>query len=299
MELVIDVGDARLPATLELPHGSVRGGLISLHGADAGQRSFFLYEHLARVLPQRGVAVLRYDRRPGLGGADVPLDVQAADARVAIRLLREHIGAGPVVVWGWSQGGWAAPMMAATYPDEVAALVVVSSCGVSPAAQMRFGTAEQLRRRGYGEEDLRELAVLRVAVEAYLRGDRDRAAVQALVDAAARRSWFPLVYVRRQLPEPGVWQDMDFEPASIFERVRCPVLAFYGETDAWMPIEESVAVWEQAGRASGNLDITVVRLAGCDHVPTLDERQDVEGISAHHTDVLLTWLDERLEPMIR
>jgi len=96
------------------------------------------------------VAVLSYDRRPGVDGADVPLETQAADARAAIPLLREHIGVAPGAVWGWSHGGWAAPTTAASYPDEVAAVVVVSSCGVSPAAQLGFGSAEQLRRRGYG-----------------------------------------------------------------------------------------------------------------------------------------------------
>ena len=87
---------------------------------------------------------------------------------------------------------------------------------------------------------------------------------------------------------------MDFEPAPVFARVRCPVLAFYGETDEWMPIDESVAAWQWAGRASANADITVVRLPGCDHVPTLDERQDIDGISPLYTATLLTWLEERL-----
>jgi uncharacterized protein len=294
VELMIDADGAQLPATLDRPAGPVRGGLIALHGAQGGQRSYFLYEHLAKVLPSLGVAVLRYDRRPGVDGADVPLVRQAADARAAIGTLREHTGSRPVMVWGFSQGAWAAPVTAATYPDSVDALVLVSSCGVSPALQMRIGTAQQLSRRGYGEADLRQLAELRAEVEAYLRGQRDRATTQALVHAAAERPWFPLVYLDRELPAPGAWDDMDFEPEPVFAQVRCPVLAFYGETDEWMPIDESVAAWGRAGRASANTEITVVRLAGCDHVPTLDERQDIDGISPQYTETLVTWLEERL-----
>jgi uncharacterized protein len=291
---MVNADGVRLPATLDMPEEPVRGGLIVLHGAEAGQRSFFLYEHLARVLPTVGVAVLRFDRRPGLDGGDVPLVTQVADARAALETLREYIGPRPVTVWGFSQGAWAAPMTAATYPECVAAMVLVSSCGVSPAAQMRIGTAQQLRRHGYGDDDLRQLAELRAGVEAYLRGQRDRASTQALVDGAAERPWFPLVYIAPELPEPGAWHDMDFEPEPIFGRVRCPVLAFYGETDEWMPIDESVAAWQRAGHVSANTDITVVRLPGCDHAPTLGERQDVNGISPHYTATLLAWLEERL-----
>lgn len=294
MELTIDADGVRLPATLDLPAGPVIGGLITLHGAQAGQRSFFLYEHLARVLPPVGVAVLRYDRRPGIDGADVPLVAQAADAHAAIETLGEHIGPRPVIVWGFSQGAWAAPLTAAEYPESVAAAVLVSSCGVSPAAQMRIGTAQQLSQRGYSENDLRQLAELRAAVEAYLRGQRDRASTQALVDAAAERPWFPLAYLGAELPDPGSWADMDFEPEPVFAGVRCPVLAFYGQTDEWMPIDDSVAAWQRAGRASANTDITVVRLPGCDHMPTLDGRQDIDGISPDYTATLLIWLQERL-----
>jgi hypothetical protein len=34
---------------------------------------------------------------------------------------------------------------------------------------------------------------------------------------------------------------MDFDPGVILARVSCPVLAFYGETDEWMPVDDSVA----------------------------------------------------------
>jgi hypothetical protein len=70
VELTIDADGVRLPATLDRPTGPLHGGLVALHGAQAGQRSFFLYEHRARMLPRVGVAVLRYDRRPGVDGAD-------------------------------------------------------------------------------------------------------------------------------------------------------------------------------------------------------------------------------------
>jgi pimeloyl-ACP methyl ester carboxylesterase len=256
----------------------------------------FLYEHLARVLPPQGIAVLRYDRRPRDGG-DVPFAVQAADARAAVDVLRSHVGNVPIGLWGVSQGGWAAPVTAAAYPADIAFIIVVSSCGVSPAAQMRYGTAEQLRRNGYGEEDLRELAHLRATVDDYHRGTGNRATAQALIDQSSQRPWFPLVHIHRELPaEPGTWKDMDFDPEPTFASVSCPVLAFYGETDEWIPIPDSIATWTRAGQAAHNHDITVVELPGCDHIPTLDQQWNLEAISPRYTDTMMTWLNERLSP---
>lgn len=295
MELSVEVPGTRLPATLSLPTGPVRGGLVVLHAAEAGHRSHFCYEHLARLLPGAGVAVLRFDRRPRVDGHDVPLADQAADAIAAVDVLRRHVGDVPVGLWGLSQGAWAAPLAAGLRPDLVAFLVLVSGSGVSPAAQMRYGTAEQLRRNGYADlADLAELGRVRAATEAYLRGDLDRATAQAAVDAVAARPWFPLVYLPRALPDqPGTWRDMDFDPVPVFARVSCPVLLFYGTTDAWVPIDDSVAAWRRATAGAADPP-TVCRLDGCDHYPTLGEGTSLDSISPQYTAALLSWLDARL-----
>ncbi|WFE40252.1 alpha/beta hydrolase [Micromonospora sp. WMMD998] len=240
------IGAPGLPATLDLPAGPVRGGLVVLHGSHADKRSHFLYAHLARLLPPAGVAALRFDRRPRVDGHDVPLADQADDAAAAVTELRRHVGAAPVGLWGFSQGSWAAAFTATRHPVDF--LVQVGCSGVSPAAQMRYGTAEQLRRHGYGPDDLAELARLRGVAEGFLRGDVPRPTAQADVDAAAQRPWFPLAFLPRELPEaPGTWADM-----------------------------------------------TVARLAGCDHAPTLDEREELAGVSAQYESVLLDWLGKVL-----
>jgi pimeloyl-ACP methyl ester carboxylesterase len=101
--------------------------------------------------------------------------------------------------------------------------------------------------------------VLRETYEGYLRGDIERGAAQALVDRAAERPWFELAWVPRELPAPGSWPDMDFDPRAAIARVRCPVLAFWSAVDEWVPIDESVARWQPAG------PLTVVRLPDATH----------------------------------
>ncbi|MET8909983.1 alpha/beta hydrolase [Micromonospora sp. NPDC004551] len=283
------LGELDLPATLDLPAGPPRGGLVVLHGSHADRRSYFLYEHLARLLPPAGIAVLRYDRRPRLNGNDVPLTAQADDAAAALDVLRAHVIDVPVGLWGFSQGAWAATLTATRHPVDF--LVLVGCSGVSPAAQMRYGTAEQLRRHGYGEADLAELDRLRGVAEGFLRGEVPRAAAQAELDVAVRQPWFPLVHLPRELPDaPGGWVDMDFDPEPVIAKVSCPVLLCYGETDGWTPIEQSLVVWR---RAAHDAELTVARLAGCDHAPTLGGRDDLTGVSPDYERILLDWLGRR------
>jgi hypothetical protein len=289
-ERELTLADGELPATLTLPDGDVRKGLVPLHPASDGSRRQFLFEHLAETLVPRGVAVLRFDRRPSPTGGDIPFQVQAVDALHALRLLREQPEAGsvPLGLWAWSQGAWAAAL-AASRSSEVAFLVLLAACGVSPAVQMRYGTAEQLRRRGYDGDALRELAELRTALEDALR-DRSRLeAAQTVVDRYADRPWFPQAHVPRTLDPSAEWPDMDFDPAPILASLGCPVLLFYGEQDEWTPIEPSIAAWE---RATG--PVTVVRLAGADHAPTLGGVHDLDAVSPAYTQALTEWLDARL-----
>ena len=87
---------AGLAATLTLPEGDVRGGVVPLHPASDGSRRQFLFEHLVETLVPRGVAVLRFDRRPSPAG-DVPFEAQADDALEALRELRAlpEVGSAP------------------------------------------------------------------------------------------------------------------------------------------------------------------------------------------------------------
>ena len=113
------------------------------------------------VLPERGIAVLRYDRRPWAAGRDVPYAVQAEDLACGLEALAAEVGRVPTGLWGFSQGAWVAVMTAAARAD-VAFLVLVGCSAVSPARQMRYGTGEQLRHAGVGPECVADPAQLTI-----------------------------------------------------------------------------------------------------------------------------------------
>lgn len=294
-ELVLGVPGVELPATVTRPVGGpTRAGVVALHGAEAGERSYFLYRHLAEVLAGVDVAVLRYDRRPAPEGNDVPLDVQARDALAAVDLLGEIVGGTPVGLWGFSQGAWAATLAATTSRDAVSFLVCVSCCGVSPAEQMRYGCARQLRTHGFDDKDVENLLAARLAVEHLLRSGEGGEVAQARLDAAAKQPWFSLAYLPRALPPQGDWPDMDFDPRPVLAALTCPALAFYGETDEWMPIPQSVAAWRAAEEHGSLRDLSVIHLEGADHLPTRGGGEDPTLIVPAYSRTLVDWVDSRI-----
>ena len=283
----LGVGD--LPATLHLPDGpGPHPALVALHPANDPTRELFLFRHLAGVLPPAGVAVLLFERRPG---AEDRFEQQCADALAMVEHLRGRPDVDPrrVGLWGYSQGGWVAPL-AASRSDAVAFVVLLAACGVTPGEQMRYGTAFHLRKAGYDEAAVTEMLAARDAWESFERGQLARSDAQARIAAVRTRRWFPLAFVPPLVPPgPGEWPTMDFDPAPVFASVRVPVLAFYGEEDEWVPVDASL----DALRRAGIPDLTVVRLPGTGHAPTPGGSERIEDIVPAYTDTLRAWMAQR------
>lgn len=296
MELAVAAVDVTLPATLTVPAGAVRGGLVVLHGANCGRRDYYLYEHIARIMAERGVAVLRYDRREW-GGHDVPFGVQAADALAAVSLLRKHIGSVPIGLFGYSQGGWVATLAAAEHPDDVAFVVSLASPGVSPGEQMRFYLANELRANGYGDE-VPMLSATQDALYAYFRGQADQAVTLEALAAAHARPWIGLT--GWPPPEPSdvpageIWPDLDYDPAPSFEKLTCPVLTVFGDDDQVTPVDETLRIWRAASARAGRAAPDVVVLEGCGHAPNVGGGRDVDSISPRFTAAVAGWVGARV-----
>jgi len=274
-------------SALDLPTGpGPHPAIVGLHPADDASRDHYLFRHLAKVLPPRGIAVARFDRR----GDDVPFDDQTADVLDVIAELRRRpdIDASRIGLWGFSQGAWIAPLVASR--TDVAFLVLVASVGVTPAAQMLYGTAKHVCAAGFGDGAADRVIAARRAVDEYRRGRASLADAQRAIDAIKGEPFFAHAYLPADAGALGSWPDMDFDPAPVFAKVTVPVLLFYGEDDEWQPIDDSVAAWRRAAERAGNRDVTVVRLPGTGHAPTRGRRADIAAIDPVYERELAAWL---------
>jgi len=285
----------QLVGTLTLPSVRLAQVVVAAHGAATGTRAALLHRHLADFLPKHGVGAFVFDRRgEGESGgiADAPLAVLARDVATAADVVaaREDVDADRVGVWGHSQGGWIAPI-AASQTSTVRYMIVVAGSGVSPAGQMQFAIGNVLNERGYPSEVVDRALSLRERVVRRWSGDVDQSLPSDL-EAARAEPWFDLAY----LPAPDDLTDFAFEfdldIRPTLRRLRIPALLVYGETDRWVPIEESIGIWRESYGAPTRL--TVARIPGAGHFPTLpddpNDLDEVGPVSAVYEDALIRWL---------
>jgi pimeloyl-ACP methyl ester carboxylesterase len=244
--------------------------IVAVHGAGEGQRDWYLYRHLHEVLPPIGVGVVTFDRRGEGESTGEPsrgqFEVQADDAVAFAKALEvERVG-----LWGISQGGWVGPL-AAAHSELVAFLVLLASTGVTPAEQMRYAVAEQIRRAGFGADVVARAVELRRRAENWIRG-QNVGGLDADLAAPAREPWWPLAFLPEGLPTETQTEavrhklaaELFFDPEPIFAHLRVPTLLFYGDDDGWTPVEPSINAWR---RARGE-EVEIVVLTGTGHEPT-------------------------------
>ena len=168
---------------------------------------------------------------PSTAGARATRPATASRGRFQLQVedalaVREALDVERVGLWGFSQGGWIAPL-AASQSDGVAFVVGVASTGVTPSAQMMYATAQQLRLAGYGEDVVDRALDLRRRFEDSVH-DRpvDEEALRADLLAALDEDWFGQLWLPpTTLDEEGkrLWiEEMDFDPEPIFAQVRRP-----------------------------------------------------------------------------
>ncbi|MFC3898425.1 alpha/beta hydrolase family protein [Lentzea rhizosphaerae] len=229
-EVSFENAGTTLRGTLHVPaRGTGRPGVVLVHGSGPGPRSS-LTAH-AEAFAREGIVALTYDKRTeGYSVTRRDYGLLAADALAAVRLLaaqpetdRERVG-----LWGFSEGGWVAPL-AASRSDEIAYVVLVGASGLPPARQQGWALETYLRRNG-------------------VRG--------AMVDALAEVGI-------RQLAGAGLLAEAHHDGVPVLRTLRQPVLALWGQHDTVVPPGESLLIFREA--LAGNDRNTLRVVPGADH----------------------------------
>ncbi|QNL22201.1 alpha/beta hydrolase [Hyphobacterium sp. CCMP332] len=283
--------------------------IVVLHSASHGHHDNELYNHLETHMNALGIAVFTYDRRgSGESTGDfntASLETLAEDGLNAIQLLktRNDVVKNRIGFFGISQGGWLGPLAFSMAPNDISFMILLSSSGVSPAKQMEYSAVTTLKMNNYSKEIIEKAIHLRNITNDYYRGNRDRQKTQEEIDMFRDKDWFNDVYLpwRGNLPQDiskTKWiHEMDFDPKEYFEKVNIPIALFYGATDRWVPIEESIEVWKNVFDKNGNSNFEIHRINRAGHMMILDEdnNPDQEVISEQYTERLNRWVSENLK----
>ncbi|MFN8488896.1 MAG: alpha/beta fold hydrolase [Caldilineaceae bacterium] len=234
--------------------------VILIHGAGPGLRGDYLM--VADIFARQGIAVFVYDKRGWGKSTGEPMwsDIfkLADDAEAVIRQVRQHpkVDAKRMGLWGFSNGGWVAPLAASRCHD-IAFIISFSGSGVPPARQ------EQIRRCTVAKEVLGasadQVALLErfwgevfrfgatgewtTALENVIDTVENDLGLQALPKHEGYPEQLQPVPPRRTRAEwlefGGQDAQMALDPVPIFRELPSPILFVWGEQDSVVPAEES------------------------------------------------------------
>jgi pimeloyl-ACP methyl ester carboxylesterase len=262
------------------------------------------WDEEAEALARAGFASLAWDK-PGCGDSggdwrDQGLEDRALEALAAVGCLQATAGVDPrrVALLGGSQGGWVGPLAASMSPD-VAAVISLSGSGVSPYEQEAYRVERLLRDAGVADGQVAEaLAFFHRRAERFRRGD-DLEAVLAEQLGHKDAPWYPV------LGDDGVVEHLAFmariyfyDPAPALEKLRCPVLAIWGERDLYVPVAASAERFAAALGRAGNGSFRLEVVPHADHGLRLPAGGGAERGPRipDLMDMVVAWLRRALSP---
>jgi len=268
-----------LAATLTLPQG--KGpfpAAVLITGSGPQDRNEALMGHrpflvLADYLTRHGIAVLRADDR-GVGKstgnfatattADFATD---AEAGVAFLKTRPEINPHKIGLIGHSEGGVIAPMVAARNAD-VAFIVMMAGTGVRGDEIIAEQTRLITEAGGATHEAAEKAAAQQRELLALVRHEKDSAALEGKLreKLADELPEAQVGTALRQLSSPWLRYFIDYDPAPVLRKVKCPVLAINGEKDLQVSPQQNLPAIRKALEEAGNKHFEVVELPGLNHL---------------------------------
>jgi dipeptidyl aminopeptidase/acylaminoacyl peptidase len=267
-------GDITLSGTVIIPRGPGRHpAIVCTHGSGPVDRGKGSYRSNGYFFARLGFVTLIYDKR-GVGESTgdfltSSLEDLASDAIAGVHLLqtRSDVDGHKIGVTGVSQGGWISPL-AATRSSNVAFILVVSPSGISPARQSMFNIQNVLEKAGYSKTIVDKASELRARLYEMVRKGSYDAHFASDVETVHAEPWFALSELPYPVPpslSEGERRFLLFEPIPVWEKVKIPVLAIWGEADIAVPALESKSIVETALIHSGNRNFTLKIFPNADH----------------------------------
>lgn len=299
--------EAPLAGSLVLPAGhGPYPAVVMVHGSGPVTRNFF--GPIAYWFANHGVAVLSYDKR-GIGSSggdwlEADFNTLASDALSGVALLknRKDIDASRIGLFGISQGGWVVPL-AASRSSDVKFAILLSAPSVSPAEQDKTRNMQEMRLAGSTEEEINKaMAGYQQQIDGlmseeglqWVQGEikkaKDAGNTKLLASGGPDNPRF-LLWLR------GV---LRYDPLPALGKVKCPVLAVYGELDRGVPVSDNKDTLESVLKKGGNQDVTVVILPAADHAlfecktGSASEFPYLHRFVPGFFDTMLTWMSTHI-----
>jgi pimeloyl-ACP methyl ester carboxylesterase len=263
---VIPAAGFNLGATLTRPRGDSLPArlpaVVLLSGSNANDRDSLvagipIMGQLAGALSEAGFLVVRYDKR-GFGQSggraeSATLSDYADDARTVVNWLarRRDIDPKRIAVVGHSEGAWVA-LLAASRENRIAAVAALAA----PSAT--------------GAELVLEQQAMALAAANAPPAERDeKIALQKTIQSAVLtgRGWETVPpALRRQADTPWFQSLLAYNPATVVDDVRQPMLFVHGELDRQVPVAHLERLATLARTTSRSKSVEAVPVPRVNHL---------------------------------
>ena len=278
-EITFQSGEFTLVGDLRTPAGTGPFPVVLfVHGDSptANRTMFGMYLPIMERMLRAGYAVFSWDN-PGAGestGTTERYRITQQQAQIvldAIEVMKAYpdIDPGRIGLWGVSMAGYVMPRVLMVSDD--VAFMICQSCGsMSGNDEFVYLTVAQGYCGGVPEEDADQLEILLAELdeartfdtyEGYLRYR------EVLDELAALGS----VTVPHPVASESGWLANDpayefaWSPVHVFEQVRIPVLAIWGERDTKVDPIRAAHAYREALEQAGNSNYRVEVIPGVDH----------------------------------
>jgi uncharacterized protein len=305
---VIEAPQGRLGLSLYYAGERPRATVILVHGNDPETRE------MGFIIPFfvcNGVNVISYDQRGvGESAGDWLLNgpsERADDVEAIYDVMRSdlHVDAHRIGIWGFSNGGWTAPLVSIHRP---VAFMILKSAPTETLTQNIDYEVEQTMRRHDAADGLPQAIALWHAFEGSLDGSVSWSDTKRLYDTDAQQPWFQyslLPDLGISIPPPlakigGLRRLVTFDPTHTLPSVSStPTLALYGALDRNVDAADSAGHLREYLRRAGDRDVTIKMYPNAGHQLIVSKSgyngdpAPPERFVAHYPQIMITWLARR------
>jgi uncharacterized protein len=302
---IIKTSQGRLGFSLYYAGDKPRATVILIHGNDPETRE------MGFIIPffvGNGINVISYDQR-GVGEStgnwflNGPSE-RADDVGAIYDVMRTdpHVDSHRIGTWGFSNGGWTAPLVSIHRP--IAFMILKSAPTETLAQNLDYEVEQELRRHNFEAASPQAVALWH-AFERSLHGTVSWSYTKRLYDLDAEQPWFKYSLMPDlgiPIPPPpstiaGLRRLVTFDPTQTLLLVSStPTLALYGALDRNVDAADSAAHLREYLTRAGDRNVTIkvypnaghqliVSKSGYNGDPTPPERF-VPG----YPQIVITWL---------
>jgi uncharacterized protein len=306
---LVGQGSEKLGASLWFTSGARRlPTIILFHGNESETRQMgFLIPYFVA----HGLTVVTYDQRgTGESAGDwlsASPDAEADDALALIKAVESDpaVDSARIGLWGFSHGGWVAPIVATRFP--VAFMILKSAASQTIVENVLYEVEQDLREGNHFTPDQVSdaVALVRMMLSAVQTNSNWEQARQGL-ERAKSQPWFSHIRIPQGMTFPpappmlaALRASLIYDPTPILQQVHTPTLALFGTLDRSNDSAGSAEGFRKDFKKSGITDFTVLMFPGAGHILLCSktgysaDRLLPERTVKGYPEAIITWLHAR------